>query len=127
MSDQFSEWIQTLDQAIISELTKTDMRCLLARKRRTQEFDRETENKIFATFENDLATGHLYCPSIQQGCFDIAIQLIDCLPKIPLRTLDALHLAVAQQLNVDSIATADAVFATAARALGFQVITFMDN
>jgi len=36
-------------------------------------------------------------------------------------------LAVAQQLNVDSIATADAVFATAAKALGFQVITFMDN
>lgn len=125
-SNEFSDWIQGVDQAIISELTQTEMRCLLAHRRRMKELDRESENLLFATFQRDIAEGHLLCPAIESGYFDAAIQLIDCLPKIPLRTLDAMHLAIAQQLQVDCIATADCVFVSAAKSLGFEVIEFMD-
>jgi predicted nucleic acid-binding protein len=38
-SEQVSAYIVGLDIAIVSTLTKTEMRCLLARRKRTQEFD----------------------------------------------------------------------------------------
>ncbi|MCP4042656.1 MAG: type II toxin-antitoxin system VapC family toxin [Gammaproteobacteria bacterium] len=124
-SDEFADWIQGIDLAIISELTKTEMRCLLARRRRMKELDRESEARIFTTFQSDIITGQLLCPPIEEGYFENAIQLIDRLPKIPLRTLDALHLAVAQQQQVKCVATADCVFASAAEGLGFEVIKFV--
>ena len=126
LSDEFTDWIQTIDQAIISELTRTEMRCLLARRRRMKELDRESESKIFATFQSDMTDGQLLCAPLKDGSFEVAIQLIDRLPKISLRTLDALHLAIAQQHNVDCIATADCVFASAAKNLGFKVIKFVN-
>jgi hypothetical protein len=45
-------------------------------------------------------------------------------PKYPLRTLDALHLAVARHEQVDAIATADSVMAETAQAMGFAVARF---
>jgi hypothetical protein len=42
----------------------------------------------------------------------------------PLRTLDALHLSVAHYLGPQSLATADAVMAGAARAMGFYLDHF---
>lgn len=126
LSDEFTDWIQAIDQAIISELTRTEMRCLLARRRLMKELDRESESKIFATFQSDKTEGQLLCAPLNDGSFEAAIQLIDRLPKILLRTLDALHLAIAQQLNVDCIATADCVFASAVKKIGFKVIKFVN-
>ncbi len=123
-SDKFSAWIQEVDQPFISELTETEMRCLLARRRRMGELDRESETKIFSVFQNDVSAGHLLCPAMKAGCFESASHLIDCLPQVPLRTLDALHLSIAQQLRVEYIATADSVFADAAKELNFRVIRF---
>ena len=53
-----------------------------------------------------------------------ALELIGELVRIPLRTLDALLLAVARGLDVEEIATADGVVASAARALGFRFVRF---
>ena len=123
-SDKFATWIQKIDRPVISELTETEMRCLLARRRRMKQLDRESELKIFATFQNDIAAGHLMRPAMETGCFEHAVHLIDYLSNIPLRTLDALHLAVAQKTNIENIATADTVFAEAAEELHFRVIKF---
>ena len=49
-----------------------------------KELDRESESRIFATFQTDIAEGQLLCPSTEAGCFEATIQLIDRLPKIPL-------------------------------------------
>ena len=125
-SDEFTDWIQQVDQAVISDLTQTEMRCLLARRRRMKELDRDSETRIYAIFQSDITQGHLICPVIAHGAFEAAIQIIDRLTAIPLRTLDALHLATAQQLQVDSIATADCVFALAAEHLGFDIIKFVE-
>jgi predicted nucleic acid-binding protein len=46
------------------------------------------------------------------------------LPEHALRTLDALHLAIAQSYQVQHIATADRLFAKAAQQLGFKVAFF---
>jgi uncharacterized protein len=42
----------------------------------------------------------------------------------PLRTLDALHLAVARTTGTRLVATADRALARAAQVLGFATITF---
>ena len=48
------------------------------------------------------------------------------LTELPLRTLDALHLATAQTLETDTLATADDVMRRAAEALGLTVVYFGD-
>lgn len=53
-----------------------------------------------------------------------AISLIDRLPDIALRTLDAIHLSVARGLGVSTLATADRIMGYAGEALGLEVIRF---
>jgi len=52
------------------------------------------------------------------------LNLIDRYPDHPLRTLDALHLAVALHAGIEIRATADTVMADAATAMGFAVARF---
>ena len=58
-SEQVTEYIISLNQAAVSTLTKTEMRCLLARRKRMQEISAEMEALIYATFLDDISQGHL--------------------------------------------------------------------
>ena len=53
-----------------------------------------------------------------------AAALIARLKSHPLRTLDALHLAIARGLDVEKVATADRIMAAAATALGMKAVRF---
>ena len=53
-----------------------------------------------------------------------ALDLIERLRRHPLRTLDALHLAIALDTGADLLATADRIMASAAKSLGLPVATF---
>ncbi|MCD2449361.1 type II toxin-antitoxin system VapC family toxin [Methylicorpusculum oleiharenae] len=123
-SDQVTDYIVGLDRAIISTLTKTEMRCLLARRKRMKEMSSELEALIYATFLEDIAQGHLALCQVEDKHLDSATHLIDMLPGFNLRTLDAMHLAIAQHHGIQRIATADNFFAKAAEALGFKVDSF---
>lgn len=120
-SEQVSAYIIELDIAFVSTLTKTEMRCLLARRKRMQEFDANVEAQIYATFLDDISQGHLVALKDEDKHFESAANLITMLPDHALRTLDALHLAIAQHHGIERIATADALFAKAAEALGLTV------
>ena len=56
--------------------------------------------------------------------FAEATNLIARYPEHPLRTLDALHLTLAADLAVSTLATADGVMADAAVSMGLQVVRF---
>ena len=58
-SEQVTEYIISLNQAAVSSLTKTEMRCLLARRKRMPEISTEMEAQIYATFLDDISQGHL--------------------------------------------------------------------
>jgi len=123
-SDAFVAYIKGLDVAVISSLTRTEMRSLLARRRRMGDLDSALESLIFATFLDDIAGGFLsLCPT-DNVRFDEAVSLIARYQEHPLRTLDALHLAIARHEQVDAIATADGVMADTAEAMGFAVARF---
>ncbi len=121
-SDAFVAYLHGLDLALISSLTRVEMRSLLARRRRMGEIDQALEHLLYAAFLDDIATGALSSRAVEDARFDEAANLMARYPDQPLRTLDALHLAVARAAQMDTLATADRVMANAARAMGLTVV-----
>ena len=123
-SDEFSVYIQKLDVAIISSLTCIEMRSLLARRRRMSEINIELESTIYATFQDDISYGHLQLYQVENLIFEVAADLINRYPKYPLRTLDALHLAIVKSFGIELMATADDAMAKIATEMGCIVTLF---
>lgn len=123
-SDHVETFIREHAPLAVSSLTVVEMRCLLARRRRCGDIDEAMETRVFAAFQEDLRQGHLVEHEIGPTGPDGAVNLIASLPHVPLLTLDALHLAIARDIGVDGIATADRVMAAAAREMEFPVETF---
>ena len=123
-SEDFEAFITQQTSAAISRLTVLEFRCLLARRRRAREITRPMEKRIIAAFETDLRRGSLDVhPLDDQHALD-AIELLEPLDRYGLRTLDALHLAVARDTRAGLVATADRVMAAATETLGFTVERF---
>ncbi|MBL4774625.1 MAG: type II toxin-antitoxin system VapC family toxin [Mariprofundus sp.] len=123
-SDQFVAWIKQQDDVHISSLTVTEMRCMLARRKRMGEISPELERQVFATFTEDVERGYLSQHALLDQHATSAIGLIDQLPQHALRTLDAMHLAVARMIAAEAIATSDRVMASAAASLEMKAIEF---
>ena len=123
-SDEFSAYIQKLDVAIISSLTCVEMRSLLARRRRMNEIDVEIESTIYTSFQDDISHGHLQLYRVENSNLEAAVNLIERYPKYPLRTLDAVHLAIIRSYGITSIATADEVMSKVATEMGCTVKFF---
>ena len=123
-SDDFEAFIQQQRSAAISRLTVLEFRCLLARRRRSRDISGQMENRVFATFENDIRNGFLTVYALEDGHALAAIEILAHLKTHPLRSLDALHLAIVRNLGMSKIATADRMLADAANALGIATVRF---
>jgi hypothetical protein len=123
-SDAFVAYLKEVDVAVVSSLTRTEMRSLLSRRRRIGELDPALESVVFATFLDDIEAGFLSLCNVEDPRFDEAVGLVARYPEYPLGTLDALHLAVARHEQVDAIATADSVMADSAGVMGLAVARF---
>ena len=108
----------------VSTLTTLELRCLLSRRRRAGDIDLAAEQSAVAEFENLIRFELLLAYPLDDSHARTAIDLLATLPEHPLRTLDALHLAIARSLQADTIATADRVLGEAARSLHFAVEVF---
>lgn len=117
-------WAEAAAPVAISGLTLVELRCLLARRRRAGQIDRSTERRALAEFELDLASRNWVLYPEWPGLYEAARQLIDLVPEVALRTLDALHLACARHYGCRLYATADRNQSEAAQALGIHVLTF---
>lgn len=117
-------WAEAQGKPTTAALALVEFRCLLARRRRSGQIDSALEQHALAEFDEHIRAG-AWC--IHPAPFDdyaTARNLIDMLPGIPLRALDALHLAAARACSAETFATADKVQADAAEALGFTVHRF---
>ena len=123
-SQDFAIWIQTESDTRISTLTVVEMRCLLARRRRNRELSPAMERRVFATLQDDISQGFLIRHPVDDRQLNDALNLLEILADHPLRTLDAMHLSIANRQGAKRLATADRVMIAAAQALGFQVIRF---
>lgn len=123
-SEEFDKFIQEQAAAAISRLTVVEFRCLLARRRRAREITKTTESRVYASFEKDIGAGFLQVYPVSDERLVAALSLISRLDRYPLRTLDALHLAIAQGIHCRRLATADKTMANAGKAIGFGVVRF---
>jgi len=123
-SEDVEQYIREQGPVSISDLTVVEMRCLLARRRREKSIDAKMETEIFATFQEDIREKFLICHKLPEGWAAGAVNLLAVLSDIPLRTLDAMHLAIAKDLTVDILATADKIIASGAKAMGISVVRF---
>jgi predicted nucleic acid-binding protein len=108
----------------ISDLTMVEMRSLLARRRREKHVDSKLETRVFATFDDDIRRGFLIRHPMPATVADGAVNLISTLPDIPLRTLDAMHLVIAREIDASILATADRIMAAGAHEMGMSVVRF---
>lgn len=122
-SDDFEEYLSTLSHAFISSLVVVEMRSLLLRRRRAGELEPAIVERIWTTFHQDQSTGSLIVLEVSDDHLGAATRLLDRVDT-PLRTLDALHLALAEGAGAAECATADRTMAAAARELGIEVRTF---
>lgn len=101
-----------------------EMSCLLGRRRRNHEIDARMEKRVLSLFEEEIAQGFLEVHPLEDRHAIAARGLLAKLPSIPLRTLDALHLAIATDIGAEHIAIADRTLAAAARTLRLRVEWF---
>ncbi len=118
------DWADAQDGVNTSPLTPVEFRCLLARRRRAQQIDAPLERVALAEFDRDVQARTWRIQHDATSLFLEARHLIDQIPELPLRALDALHLAYARHWGATSFATADKHQAQAANALGIPVVTF---
>lgn len=123
-SEDVEKYIQEYGPVDISDLTIVEMRSLLARRRREGDIDSKTEIRVFATFEEDIRQKILICHPLPNGWTAGAVNLLAVLSELPIRTLDALHLVVAKEIQAEIIATADGIMASGAKTLEFSVVRF---
>lgn len=124
LSLEVIDWADAQDTLATSALTLLEFRCVLARRRRAAQMDAALERRILAEFDSHMRGGAWRVHAVAATDFAAARDLIDLVFDIPLRALDALHLAVARTINASAFATADRAHAEAARALGFTVYSF---
>ena len=123
-SEQFEAFIREEPTAVISRLSVVEFRCLLARRRRAGEISKAIESRVYASFEKDVGAGFLQVYPVTDEHLIAALGLITRLGRHPLRTLDALHLAIAQGIHCRRLATADKTMADAGKAAGLVVARF---
>lgn len=125
-SEAFDAYFADHAPASISRLGLVEIRCALARKRRNRQISENRENAAVEEVRTDIQDGVLVVHPGRDEYFAEAFHLIGRLHDMPLRSLDALHLTIAQSLNARELATADAVMRDAAQALGIPVVYFGD-
>lgn len=121
---QVLDWAEHQGKPATAALTLVEFRCLLARRKRTGQIDAALEQHALAEFDGHVRGGAWRIHPLALGDHAAARDLIDIIPEIPLRALDALHLAAARACGATDFATADKIQADAANALGFTVHRF---
>lgn len=123
-SATFQLYAAKLGSAWISRLSVVEFRSVLVRRVRTKLLTREDQVAARGLFETDIARGLWDVVPVDDRHVVDAAALIDRLGSTPLRTLDAIHLAIAQSVGAMELATSDQVLAAAGAALGLRVAAF---
>jgi uncharacterized protein len=112
LSETVAQLFQQHDHLVISELSDVELISALSRRVRMGEIDRSVAQAIATKFQADLDAAFYEIVVVTSQHYRIAknwMQRFDT----PLRTLDALHLAIASELSI-SMVTADVGLARSA-------------
>jgi predicted nucleic acid-binding protein len=108
---------------MLSELCLVEMESTLVQQARVRAAKIDVPT-LRLRFRNDVQSGFFQLSPVDRSCVLAAQQLI-AESAMPLRTLDALHLASAVQAQADTFITDDRQLARAAKACQLTVISFV--
>ncbi len=116
LSEAAEKIILRSDQPSLSALTEVEVASALSRKVRKKEISRVDADRVITEFQTHLSQFLFKRIPVEREHYSLAFNWLIQL-SIPLKTLDALHLAVAAGNNLQII-TADRQLAGSARKLG---------
>lgn len=103
---------------VVSELTLVEVAAAIARKVREKDLPEMDASRVYQCFLEGISAGHFRVLPMERKHFEAAARYVfEMGRKIPVRSLDALHIAAAL-LDCRCLVTADERQAEAARALG---------
>ncbi len=106
-----------------SEIVRTELCSAFLRKEREGALTADERMLRFGRFTRDALAGGIRLHPLTSTILESAETILAaCHPTVPLRTLDALHLATAAAAQRWPLLTADARMAEAARLLGMPVV-----
>jgi hypothetical protein len=109
---------------VISDLTEVEFMSALSRKARSRELRTADAARVTTEFLADLEAGLYRRLGMERRHFEQARDWISR-SSMPLRTLDALHLAAAASHGLGFV-TADEALGRSARALGLETVSLND-
>jgi uncharacterized protein len=121
MSDQVQDFLSNQVKPVISLLTEVELFSAIARKVRMGDLRRKDGERIIAKLLSHLDSDLFSIYSVQPHHWRLARGWIG-LFKTPLRTLDALHLAIASAEDCELV-TSDQQLVKAAEKLGVKVFS----
>ena len=105
-----------------AEFAQTEIYSAMLRKEREKAITVRERKAAWKQFEVDIAKRRITLLPVTRAILHAANDILTrCQPKVPLRSLDALHLAVAQQCASWPLCTADLRMRDAAKKMGFPV------
>lgn len=125
-SDEVEAFLTGDVQPVLSSLAMLEWDCTMRRRERAGSFDVHYRLLAEREFAKQLAEGFFRQADINRQVFDLARELIRQVEPMPLRAMDALHLASASSLGISRFATSDRILADAARKLGMITHYFND-
>ncbi len=112
--------VQGAEELLVSDLTVAEFLVGLARKVKLGSLSQELATQVRDAFEQHLADGYLRRVAVV-GSHSEAAGRLAAMSPVMLRTLDAIHLAVAVEHKA-TMATLDGRLSEAARAQGLKVL-----
>ena len=122
LSSRVQRFLRETPGIALSDLGEVEFFSALARKVKERELQREDARRVAAVFMGHLEGGAYTRLELDRATYQTARSWISGF-DVPLRALDALHLAVAAT-GALPIATADAAQARSAASLGLRVMYF---
>ncbi|MBL8075272.1 MAG: type II toxin-antitoxin system VapC family toxin [Nitrospira sp.] len=117
--------LRSLTSPVISDLTLVELTSAVSRKMREKTLSREEGARILTQFETHLEEGYYRVLPVRTRDYRVARSWLAQLQGT-LRTLDSLHLAVAESAGASTL-TADKRLAAEAQAIGLPVKLLTTN
>ena len=118
-SEKIQKFVSGKGKTALSSLTEVEFSSAVSRRNRMKEMSHEDGFQVISRFQIHVKSRIFEMYPVMQREYDLARDWIRKLDT-PLRTLDALHLAVAFS-NQLVLVTADTSFAAAAKKLGIKI------
>ena len=120
ISERAEKLILRSKRPCISSLTEVECASALSRKVREKNLSPEDGNKIFKKFQSHIEQSLYILMVVEEKHYQIAKNWIVQF-SVPLKTLDALHLAIASESDL-TLLTADEHLAISAKHFGIDVV-----